>query len=41
MYLPESFAEPRPQVRLDLICHHPFATVVSAGKAGLCASHVP
>ena len=41
MYIPSAFNEPRVPVLHDFIRRHDFATIVTAGKRGLIASHVP
>ena len=41
MYIPPAFREDEPAALRRLILEHPFATLVTAGAPGLCASHVP
>ena len=41
MYVPSHFAEPRTEVLLDLVAHHPLGALVRAGSAGLDADHIP
>lgn len=41
VYLPPHFAESRPAVLLDHIERHDFALLVSQGRAGPIASHIP
>jgi transcriptional regulator len=41
MYLPEHFAEKRPEVLRQLLATHPLATLVTHGEDGLDANHLP
>lgn len=41
MYIPEAFAETRPDVLQALIRDHPFASLVTHGPHGLDANHLP
>lgn len=41
MYLPNHFAESRPEVLHALMREHPFATLVTQGADGLTADHLP
>ncbi len=41
MYIPPSNAETRPEVLLDHVEAHPFATLVTAGEDGLFATPLP
>ena len=41
MYIPSAFNEARVAVLHDFLRRHDFATIVTAGKRGLIASHVP
>ena len=41
MYNPAPFAEERAELLHDLICRHPFATLISCGPNGPEATHVP
>lgn len=41
MYLPEHFAESRPDAMHDLIAAFPLATLVTLGADGLAANHIP
>lgn len=41
MYIPEHFAESRPEVLRDFLRAHPLATIVVSGADGLDANHVP
>jgi transcriptional regulator len=41
MYLPKHFEENRVEVLHDLIRSHPFGTLVTLGKDGLEANHIP
>ena len=41
MYLPSHFAETRTEVLHALIGAHPLAALVTLGKAGLEANHIP
>lgn len=41
MYTPSAFAETRTRVIHELMRAHPFAAVVTAGSAGLIATHLP
>lgn len=41
MYNPASFHESRPEVLAAAIAGHPLSTLVTAGAAGLAASHIP
>jgi transcriptional regulator len=41
MYLPADFNEPRPEVLHARIAEHPFGTLITHGKSGLDANHLP
>tara|TARA_Y100001960_G_C14658573_1_gene819574 strand:- start:311 stop:931 length:621 start_codon:yes stop_codon:yes gene_type:complete len=41
MYRPTSFHEGRIDVMHDLMCAHPFATIITSGEQGLVANHLP
>ncbi|MEX3845311.1 FMN-binding negative transcriptional regulator [Paraburkholderia sp. BR10882] len=41
MYVPAHFAENRQDVLHDCIAQHPFGTLVTQGKSGLDANHIP
>ncbi|MBY4867082.1 FMN-binding negative transcriptional regulator [Burkholderia anthina] len=41
MYVPADFAESRPDVLRELIVQHPFGSLVTHGKSGLDAHHLP
>ncbi|SDB92205.1 FMN-binding negative transcriptional regulator [Paraburkholderia lycopersici] len=41
MYVPAHFAETRKEVLHDRIAQHPFGTLVTHGKSGLDANHIP
>ncbi len=41
MYIPAHFDEPRTEVLHALIAQHPFATLITHGKGGLDANHIP
>ena len=41
MYVPAHFEESRKEVLHDLITKHPFATLITNGKSGLDANHIP
>jgi transcriptional regulator len=41
VYIPSHFAEPRREVLVDFIRDHNFGILVSAGAAGMIASHIP
>ena len=41
MYVPEHFAESRPEVLARIIKDHPLGVLVTAGDAGLDADHIP
>ena len=41
MYVPADFAESRPDVLRELIVQHPFGSLVTHGKSGLDANHIP
>ncbi len=41
MYVPTDFDEPRTEVLHALIAQHPFGTLVTHGKSGLDANHIP
>jgi len=41
VYIPSHFAEPRPDVLADFIRDHDFGILISAGAAGVIASHIP
>jgi transcriptional regulator len=41
MYLPSLFREDRPDVLAGLMRDYPLATLVTLGKSGLIASHIP
>lgn len=41
MYLPADFNEPCTDVLLSRIAHHPFGTLITYGKSGLDANHLP
>jgi transcriptional regulator len=41
MYLPEHFAETRPEEIARLIAAHPLAAIVAQTEAGLVANHIP
>ncbi|MCP3705962.1 FMN-binding negative transcriptional regulator [Paraburkholderia sp. CNPSo 3274] len=41
MYVPAHFAENRKDVLHDCIAQHPFGTLVTQGKSGLDANHIP
>ncbi len=41
MYLPAQFEEKRIEVLQQLICSHPFGTLVTLDAAGLNANHIP
>lgn len=41
MYIPRAFEETRVEVMHALMRAHPFAAIVTAGSAGLMATHIP
>ncbi|MBU9434800.1 FMN-binding negative transcriptional regulator [Burkholderia multivorans] len=41
MYVPADFAESRPDVLRELIVRHPFGSLITQGKDGLDANHLP
>ncbi|MBR8142429.1 FMN-binding negative transcriptional regulator [Burkholderia sp. AU19243] len=41
MYVPADFAESRPDALRELIVQHPFGSLVTHGKSGLDANHLP
>lgn len=41
MYVPADFAESRPDVLRELIVRHPFGSLITHGKDGLDANHLP
>jgi transcriptional regulator len=41
MYVPAHFDESRTEVLHDLITQNPFGTLVTHGKSGLDANHIP
>lgn len=41
MYVPPHFSEPRPEVLFDVIEKNPFGVLVTNGKSGLDANHIP
>ena len=41
MYVPAHFSESNPEVLHALITEHPFGTLVTNGKSGLDANHIP
>ncbi|WP_175718948.1 FMN-binding negative transcriptional regulator [Burkholderia anthina] len=41
MYVPADFAESRPEVLRELIVQHPFGSLITHGKSGLDANHLP
>ena len=41
MYVPADFAESRPDVLRELIVQHPFGSLITHGKSGLDANHLP
>ncbi len=41
MYLPSQFEEKRPEVLRQLMREHPLGTLVTVGRKGLSADHVP
>ncbi|PFH28750.1 FMN-binding negative transcriptional regulator [Burkholderia sp. JKS000303] len=41
MYVPADFAELRPDVLRELIVQHPFGSLITHGKSGLDANHLP
>lgn len=41
MYIPADFNEPRKEVLRAHIAQHPFGTLVTHGKSGLDANHIP
>ena len=41
MYVPEQFAESRPEEMHRLICEHPLGSLVTSTEAGLDANHFP
>lgn len=41
MYLPADFNEPRKEVLHAHIARHPFGTLITHGKSGLDANHIP
>jgi transcriptional regulator len=41
MYVPAHFAETRKEVLQALVAQHPFGTLVTHGKSGLDANHIP
>ncbi|MES2315950.1 MAG: FMN-binding negative transcriptional regulator [Pseudomonadota bacterium] len=41
MYTPSHFDEARPELLHGLIAQHPLGTIITHGKAGLCADHIP
>ena len=41
MYVPADFAESRPDALRELIVQHPFGSLVTHGKSGLDANHIP
>lgn len=41
MYVPADFAESRPDVLRELIVQHPFGSLITHGKRGLDANHLP
>ena len=41
MYVPDHFREDRPEVLLEFMRAHSFATLVTHGESGMTASHVP
>ncbi|WP_395064873.1 FMN-binding negative transcriptional regulator [Paraburkholderia silvatlantica] len=41
MYVPAHFAEDRKDVLHDCIARHPFGTLVTQGRSGLDANHIP
>jgi transcriptional regulator len=41
MYVPAHFGEPRIEVLHDLIVHNPLGMLVTHGKSGLDANHIP
>lgn len=41
VYIPSHFAEPRREVLADFIRDHNFGILVTAGAAGMIASHIP
>jgi len=41
MYVPAHFDESRPEALHALIAHNPFGTLVTHGKGGLDANHIP
>lgn len=41
MYLPPDFNEPNPDVLRELIVQHPFGSLITHGRSGLDANHLP
>ncbi|WP_438391972.1 FMN-binding negative transcriptional regulator [Caballeronia sp. DA-9] len=41
MYIPSQFAVAEPNVLHELISHHPFGALITHGKGGLDANHIP
>ncbi|MBA2470643.1 MAG: FMN-binding negative transcriptional regulator [Chloroflexia bacterium] len=41
VYLPDHFAESRPEAMHDLIARFPLATLITVGDDGLAANHIP
>ncbi|MDF3083715.1 FMN-binding negative transcriptional regulator [Burkholderia sola] len=41
MYVPADFNEPNPDVLRELIVQHPFGSLITHGKSGLDANHLP
>jgi len=41
MYVPEHFAETRPDVLARFICTHPLGVLITHGSLGLDANHIP
>ncbi|HDR9509276.1 FMN-binding negative transcriptional regulator [Burkholderia cepacia] len=41
MYVPADFNEPNPDALRELIVQHPFGSLITHGKSGLDANHIP
>lgn len=41
MYVPADFNEPNPDAVRELIVQHPFGSLITHGKSGLDANHIP
>lgn len=41
MYVPADFNEPNPDVLRELIVQHPFGSLITHGRSGLDANHLP